>query len=171
VEKRIRWVYGHTTWWAPMTLDAERGLLYMPVSTPSNDFYGGRRHGANLFADSLVCLDAATGKRNGTTSSSTMALGLRMPSPPNLVTITVDGRRIDAVLAADQMGFAFVFDRVTGKPVWPIDERAFPRATCPAKSRGLRSRSRRSLLHSKNTESRSTMPRPDARTQAEAQRR
>lgn len=121
---------GHTNVWAPMSLDVARGLLYLPVSTPSNDFYGGNRPGQNLFADSLVCLDAATGKRKW--SYQLVHHGLwdyDMPSPPALVTITVDGRKIDAVVQLTKMGFAYVFDRVTGKPVWPIVERPVPAST------------------------------------------
>jgi quinoprotein glucose dehydrogenase len=118
---------GHTNVWAPMTLDATRGLLYLPVTTPSNDFFGGRRPGANLFADSLVCLDAATGVR--TWHFQIVHHGLwdyDNPSPPNLVTIKVNGRTIDAVVQLTKQGFAYVFDRVTGKPVWPIEERPVP---------------------------------------------
>ena len=118
---------GHTNVWAPMTLDAERGLVYLPVSTPSNDFFGGRRPGANLFADSLVCLEASTGIRKW--HAQLVHHGLwdyDNPSPPNLVTIHVNGRTIDAVVQLTKQGFAFVFDRITGTPVWPIEERAVP---------------------------------------------
>ena len=118
---------GHTNVWAPMTLDESRGLLYMPVSTPSNDFYGGRRPGKNLFADSIVCLDAATGQRKWHYQLVHHGLwDYDMPSPPSLVTITVNGRKIDAVVQLTKQGFAFVFDRVTGAPVWPIEERSVP---------------------------------------------
>ena len=122
------WSYtGHTNAWAPMTLDADRGLLYVPLGTPSNDFFGGRRPGANLFAESLVCLDANTGARKWHYQLIHHGLwDYDNPSPPNLVTITVDGRRIDAVVQLTKQGFAFVFDRVTGQPVWPIEERPVP---------------------------------------------
>ena len=123
---------GHTNVWAPMTLDAARGLLYMPVSTPSNDYYGGRRKGQNLFAESLVCLDAATGQRKWHFQIVHHGLWDYDPaSPPNLVTITVNGRRIDAVVQLTKQGFAFVFDRVTGRPVWPIEERPVPQSDVP----------------------------------------
>ncbi|MEZ5292303.1 MAG: pyrroloquinoline quinone-dependent dehydrogenase [Vicinamibacterales bacterium] len=123
---------GHTNVWAPMTLDAERGLLYMPVSTPSNDYYGARRKGSNLFAESLVCLDAATGVRKWHFQIVHHGLWDYDPaSPPNLVTITVGGRRIDAVVQLTKQGFAFVFDRVTGRPVWPIEERPVPQSDVP----------------------------------------
>jgi quinoprotein glucose dehydrogenase len=115
---------GHANVWAPMTVDPERGLLYLPTSTPSSDFYGGRRPGANLFAESVVCLDAATGVRKW--HFQTVHHGLwdyDNPAAPNLVTVTVDGRRIDAVVQVTKQGFAYVFDRVSGEPVWPIVER------------------------------------------------
>ena len=115
---------GHGNVWAPMTLDEARGLLYVPTSTPSSDYYGGRRPGAGLFAESLVCLEAATGKVKW--YFQTVHHGLwdwDNPAPPNLVTITVNGQRIDAVAQVTKQGFTYVFDRVTGKPVWPIEER------------------------------------------------
>ena len=123
---------GHTNVWAPMSLDESRGLLYLPVSTPSNDFYGGRRPGQNLFADSIVCLDAATGKRKWHYQLVHHGLwDYDMPAPPSLVTIAVNGRKIDAVVQLTKMGFVFVFDRVSGKPVWPIEERPVPASDVP----------------------------------------
>src|SRR5215468_10230702 len=115
---------GHGNVWAPMALDEARGLLYLPTTTPSSDYYGGKRPGANLFAESLVCLDANTGKMKW--YFQTVHHGLwdwDIPAQPNLVTITVDGRKIDAVAQVTKRGDTFVFDRVTGKPVWPITER------------------------------------------------
>jgi quinoprotein glucose dehydrogenase len=122
------WSYtGHTNAWAPMTLDAARGLLYVPLGTPSNDFYGGRRPGANLFAESLLCLDANTGAREWHYQLVHHGLwDYDNPSPPNLVTIRVDGRMVDGVVQLTKQGFAFVFDRVTGQPIWPIEERPVP---------------------------------------------
>src|SRR5579871_1480259 len=124
------WAFtGHTNVWAPMTLDERRGLLYLPVSTPSNDFYGGRRPGQNLFADSLVCLDAATGAHKWHFQIVHHGLwDYDPPSAPALVTMNVGGRSIDAVVQLTKQGFAFVFDRVSGKPVWPIDERPVPQS-------------------------------------------
>jgi quinoprotein glucose dehydrogenase len=123
---------GHTNVWPPFTLDAERGLVYLPVSTPSNDYYGGRRLGSNLFAESLVCLDARTGRRKWHYQIVHHGLWDYDPaSPPNLVTIRVNGRRIDAVVQLTKQGFAFVFDRVTGRPVWPIHERPVPQSDVP----------------------------------------
>ena len=126
---------GHTNVWAPMSLDESRGLLYMPVSTPSNDYYGGRRPGQNLFAESLVCLDANTGVRKWHFQIVHHGLWDYDPaSAPNLVTLTVNGRRIDAVVQLTKQGFAFVFDRVTGAPVWPIEERPVPRSDVPGEA-------------------------------------
>jgi quinoprotein glucose dehydrogenase len=125
-------VTGHTNVWAPMTLDESRGLLYLPVSTPGNDFYGAARPGTNLFGESLVCLDAATGKRKWHYQIVHHGLwDYDLPGPPELVTIHVDGRKIDAVVQLTKTGWAFVFDRVTGKPVWPIEERPVPASSAP----------------------------------------
>ncbi|TDI70148.1 MAG: hypothetical protein E2O88_03950 [Bacteroidetes bacterium] len=127
------WSYtGSTNVWGPFTADAKRGLVYLPVSTPNSDFYGGHRKGDNLFAESIVCLDANTGKR--VWHFQTVHHGLwdhDLPAPPNLVTIQVKGKMIDAVVALGKTGFAYVFDRVTGEPVWPIEERPVPESDVP----------------------------------------
>jgi quinoprotein glucose dehydrogenase len=123
---------GHTNVWAPMSLDERRGWLYLPVSTPTNDFYGARRPGQNLFADSIVCLDASTGARRW--HFQTVHHGLwdyDLPAAPNLVTIRHDGRLVDAVAQLTKTGLVFVFDRVTGKPLWPIEERPVPPSDVP----------------------------------------
>jgi len=123
---------GHTNVWAPFSLDAERGLVYLPVGTPSNDWYGGHRRGNNLFAESIVCLDARTGQR--VWHFQTVHHGLwdyDLPSPPVLLTIRVNGRAIDAVAVPSKVGFLYVFDRVTGEPVWPIEERPVPASDVP----------------------------------------
>jgi quinoprotein glucose dehydrogenase len=118
---------GHTNVWAPMSLDETRGLLYLPVSTPSNDFYGGDRPGANLYGEAIVCLDASTGGRKWHFQIVHHGLwDYDPPSAPALVTMTVDGRRTDAVVQLTKQGFAFVFDRVTGRSIWPIEERPVP---------------------------------------------
>ena len=125
-------ITGHTNVWPPMTLDDRRGLLYMPVTTPSNDNYGGRRLGNGLFGESIVCLDAATGKRKWHYQLVHHGLwDYDPPAPPNLVTIDVNGKQIDAVVQLTKQGFAFVFDRVTGEPVWPIEERPVPQTDVP----------------------------------------
>ena len=131
--KEDSWAFtGHVNVWPPMTLDERRGLLYMPVTTPSNDNYGGRRKGNGLFGESLVCLDAATGKRKWHFQLVHHGLwDYDPPAPPNLVTIDVNGRKIDAVVQLTKQGFAFVFDRVSGEPVWPIEERPVPQTDVP----------------------------------------
>lgn len=123
---------GHTNVWAPMSLDEARGLVYLPLSTPSNDFYGARRPGANLFAESIVCLDAATGKRKWHFQVTHHGLwDYDLPAAPILATIRANGRRIDVVVQLTKQGWAFVFDRVTGKPVWPIEERPVAKGDVP----------------------------------------
>jgi quinoprotein glucose dehydrogenase len=123
---------GHTNVWAPFTIDERRGLVYLPVSTPSNDFYGGNRPGNNLYGETLVCLDANTGVRKWHFQIVHHGLwDYDLASPPTLVTITVDGKQIDAVVQLTKQGFAFVFDRVTGKPVCPIEERPVPASDVP----------------------------------------
>jgi quinoprotein glucose dehydrogenase len=131
--KNESWAFtGHTNVWPPMTLDERRGLLYMPVTTPSNDNYGGRRLGNGLFGESLVCLDAATGRRKWHYQIVHHGLwDYDPPAPPNLVTIQVNGKKIDAVVQLTKQGFAFVFDRVSGEPVWPIEERPVPQSDVP----------------------------------------
>ena len=127
------WSYtGSNNVWAPFTIDKERGLVYFPVSTPNNDFYGGHRKGDNLFAESILCLDARTGKR--VWHFQTVHHGVwdyDLPAPPNLVTITVEGKTIDAVAVVAKTGYTYVFDRVTGKPVWPIEEIPVPQSNVP----------------------------------------
>ena len=115
---------GHANVWGLMSVDENRGLLYVPTSTPSSDYWGGRRLGANLFAESLLCLDARTGEREWHFQAVHHGLwDYDFTSPPNLVTITVDGRSIDAVAEVSKQGFTYVFDRMNGEPVWPIEER------------------------------------------------
>ena len=125
------WSYtGHANVWGLMSLDTEQGLLYVPTSTPSSDYWGGRRKGANLFAESLVCLNARTGESQW--HFQTVHHGLwdyDLSAAPNLVTITVGGREINAVAQVAKNGFTYVFDRVTGEPVWPIEERAVDTVT------------------------------------------
>ncbi|HEV8196692.1 MAG TPA: PQQ-binding-like beta-propeller repeat protein [Gemmatimonadales bacterium] len=123
---------GHVNVWTPMTADTARGLLYLAVSTPSNDFYGGRRKGDNLYAESLVCLDARTGKR--VWHYQLVHHGLwdyDPPTPPALLTLALPGKSVDAVVVAGKTGFLYVFDRVTGAPVWPIEERPAPASDVP----------------------------------------
>lgn len=123
---------GHVNVWAPMTVDSGRGLLYLGVSTPSNDWYGGRRPGDNLHAESLVCLDARTGRLVWYRQLVHHGLWDYDPAaPPNLVTVERQGRRQDIVALPGKTGFLYAFDRVTGEPLWPIEERAVPSSDVP----------------------------------------
>ena len=127
------WKYtGNTGAWAPLSGDEELGYVYIPVEMPTGDFYGGTRLGDNLYADSLVCLDARTGKRIWHFQTVHHDVwDWDLSSPPILVDITVGGKKIKAVAQVTKQAFTFVFDRVTGKPVWPIEERAVPQSTVP----------------------------------------
>ena len=116
------------------TYECRRGvrLRLSSFSTPTNDWYGGHRPGDNLFAESLVCLNAKTGER--VWHFQIIHHGLwdwDLPAAPNLMDIEVDGRSIKAVAQVTKHGFTFVFDRVTGEPVWPIEERPVPQSTVP----------------------------------------
>jgi quinoprotein glucose dehydrogenase len=125
-------VSGNTNAWGPLSADAQLGHVYLPVGTPTNDYYGGHRPGANLFAESLLCLDAESGKRIWHFQGVHHGLwDYDFCAAPNLVDITVDGKRIKAVAEVSKQGFCYVFDRATGKPVWPIEERPVPQTTVP----------------------------------------
>ncbi len=127
------WKYtGNAGAWAPLAGDEELGYVYIPVEAPTGDFYGGHRPGDNLFADCLVCLDAKTGRKIWHYQIIHHDIWDYEPSsPPLLEDITVDGKKIKAVALVTKHAFTFVFDRVTGKPVWPIEERPVPQSTVP----------------------------------------
>jgi len=115
--------------WSGQSLDEKRGIVYIPSKTAEPDFYGGNRHGANLFANSLVALDASTGKRLWHYQIVHHDLLDRdLPCPPVLLTVTHGGKRIDAVAQGTKQGLLFVFDRVTGAPLWPIEEKPVPKS-------------------------------------------
>ena len=123
---------GNTNVWSIMSADLELGIVYLPIGTPTNDWYGGHRLGDNLFAESLVAVDAATGERLWHYQLVHHGLwDYDIPAAPTLVDITVDGRPIKAVAQVTKQGFVYVFDRVTGEPVWPIEERPVPQSTVP----------------------------------------
>ncbi|MGD9719755.1 MAG: pyrroloquinoline quinone-dependent dehydrogenase [Pirellulales bacterium] len=121
---------GNTNVWSTISADDELGYVYLPLSTPTNDWYGGHRRGDNLFAESIVCLEAETGTRVWHFQAVHHGLwDFDFPCGPNLADITVDGRKIKAVAQVSKQGFCYVLDRVTGEPVWPIEERPVPQST------------------------------------------
>jgi quinoprotein glucose dehydrogenase len=136
--------FGYDTWqtgtvlsgaanvWSTITADLARGWLFLPVSTPSPDFYGGDRPGANLFSDSVVALDGATGKRIWHFQTVHHDLwDYDLAAPPVLVTLVREGVTRDAVVQATKQGFVFVLDRETGEPIFPVEERPFPASDVP----------------------------------------
>ncbi|HEX7072374.1 MAG TPA: PQQ-binding-like beta-propeller repeat protein, partial [Rhodothermales bacterium] len=132
--------YGYETWpedaytriggansWTGMSVDVERGLVFIPTGSAAFDFWGGNRKGANLFANSILALDARTGKRVWHYQVVHHDLWDRdLPAPPNLVTVERNGRRIDAVAQITKSGHVFVLDRELGQPLFPVVEKAYP---------------------------------------------
>lgn len=137
--------FGHDTWleksaeytgntgvWTQFAVDEELGLVYLPVESPTGDYYGGHRPGNNLFGESLVAVDLQTGKRAWHYQLVHHPIwDYDIPCAPILVDITVNGRRIAAVAQPTKQGFVYVFDRKTGEPVWPIEERPVEKGTVP----------------------------------------
>jgi len=137
--------FGYDTWpkeaykyvggvnvWGEISVDVKRGIAYLPIGSPTYDYYGGDRLGANLFGNSLVALDARTGKRLWHFQTIHHDLwDYDLTSAPQLITVTRAGKKIDAVAVATKHGLMFVFDRVTGKPVFPIVEKPFPKSEMP----------------------------------------
>ena len=129
---------GNNNVWTFMAADEELGYVYLPTSTPTNDYYGGERHGDNLFAESLVCVDVETGKR--VWHFQTVHHGIwdyDLASAPNLLDLEIDGKLRKVVAQASKTAFMYVFDRVTGEPIWPIEERAVPQSTVPGEKTSL----------------------------------
>ena len=127
------WRYsGHSNVWSYMAVDEELGLVYLPTGTPSNDWYGGMRRGNNLFAESIVAVDIETGQREWHFQAVHHGLwDWDFPTGPNLLDITVDGREVKALAQVSKQAFTYVFDRVTGEPIWPIEERPVPQGNVP----------------------------------------
>ncbi len=135
--------YGYDTWppdawktvggannWSEQSIDPVRGIVYIPTGSPKYNFYGGNRHGDNLFGDCLVALDARTGKRLWHFQTVHHDIwDLDNSSAPQLTTIRHNGQSIDVVAMASKTGYLYVFDRVTGRPIWPIEERPVPTTT------------------------------------------
>jgi quinoprotein glucose dehydrogenase len=118
--------------WTWMSADAALGYVYLPTSTPTDDHYGGNRPGDNLFAESIVCLEAKTGRRIWHFQTTHHGIwDYDLPAAPVLADITVDGRRIPALAQVSKQAFVYVLDRRTGRPVWPIEERAVPPSNVP----------------------------------------
>jgi quinoprotein glucose dehydrogenase len=124
------WKYiGGANNWGEMTVDTARGIAFVPLGSPTYDFYGADRIGANLFGTSIVALDARTGKRLWHFQLVHHDLWDMDPSAaPQLTTIRRDGRRRDVVVVTAKTGWLYVFDRVTGEPIWPIEEKPFPKS-------------------------------------------
>ena len=127
------WQYaGGVNVWGEITVDEARGIAYFPLGSPTYDYYGADRHGANLYGNCLLALDARTGKRLWHFQTVHHDLwDYDLVSAPQLITVNKDGRRIDAVAVATKQGFLFVLDRVTGEPVWPVQERPVPPSDVP----------------------------------------
>jgi quinoprotein glucose dehydrogenase len=151
---RIRWTFhtiprpgefGYDSWptdawrtaggansWGGMAVDVTRGIVYVPTGSATPDFYGGDRAGANLFANSLLALDAQTGRRLWHFQTVHHDIWDRdLPAAPNLVTVTRGAKRLDAIAQITKSGFVFLFDRQSGTPLFPVEERAVPASDLP----------------------------------------
>lgn len=150
---KLRWIFhtipfpnepGYETWddkeaykhiggansWAGFSLDEEKGIVFAPTGSASDDWYGGKRLGNNLFANSVIAIDAATGKRIWHYQTVHHDVWDKdLPAAPVLVTVSKDNKKIDAVVQVTKTGFIFLLDRVTGQPVYPVEERAVPTTT------------------------------------------
>ncbi|WP_165793828.1 PQQ-binding-like beta-propeller repeat protein [Hyphococcus luteus] len=124
---------GNANVWAPMSADDEAGIVYLPTSCPTNNFFGGDRPGDNLFANSIVALDAETGERLWHFQIVHHDIwDYDLPCAPILMDIHVEGRPRKAVAQLTKQGYCFVFDRITGEPVWPIEEKPVPQTKLAA---------------------------------------
>jgi quinoprotein glucose dehydrogenase len=131
--ERDSWaVNGNNGVWTQMAIDEQLGLVYLPVETPTSDYYGGHRPGNNLFAESIVAVDLKTGTRKWHFQLVHHPIwGFDIASPPILADINVNGRTVKAIAQPGKQSFLYVLDRVTGKPVWPIEERPVPPSDVP----------------------------------------
>src|SRR2546426_1172353 len=123
---------GNTGIWNQITVDEDLGLVYLPVETPTSDYYGGHRPGSNLFAESLVCVDLKTGQRKWYFQFVHHPIwNFDMSSAPIIADVTVDGKPRKVVASSSKQGWLYVFDRVTGEPIWPIVEKPVPQSVVP----------------------------------------
>ncbi|MBD0365899.1 MAG: pyrroloquinoline quinone-dependent dehydrogenase [Flavisolibacter sp.] len=157
---KLKWVFhtipqpgefGNDTWendswkkaggvnaWGGMSLDKKRGMVFIATGSPTWDFYGGDRHGDNLFANCVLALDAGTGKRIWHYQIVHHDIWDKdLPCPPNLVTVSQNGKKIDAVAQVGKTGYVYVFDRRTGKPLFPIEEKTVPPSDIPGERASL----------------------------------
>ena len=137
--------FGHDTWendawswsgnvntWPPLSADLERGIVYITTDAPTNDYFGGFRPGDNLFGNSIIALDVRTGERLWHFQAIHHDIWDRdFPLPPNLVDLTVDGELIPALVQSSKQAFVYAFNRVTGEPIWPIEEQPVPQSEVP----------------------------------------
>ena len=139
---------GNTGVWAQISADETLGLAYLPVELPTGDYYGGDRPGDNLFAESIVAVDIKTGVRRWHYQLVHHGVwDMDIPCAPILADIVVNGRQIKALAQLSKQGFLYVFNRETGEPVWPIEERPVPKGDTPGEWSSPRSHSRRSHRH------------------------
>ncbi len=118
--------------WGEITIDVKRGIVYLATASAKYELYGGDRHGDNLYADCMLALDARTGKRLWHFQTVHHDLWDTDPAAaPQLATVRHEGKTVDAVALASKNGFLYVFDRVSGKPLWPIEERPVPKSDVP----------------------------------------
>ena len=138
------WVYtGNTGVWAQISVDRELGMAYLPVEMPTHDYYGGARPGNGLFGETLVAVDLKTGQRKWHYQLVHHGIwDMDIPCAPILADITVNGKTIKAVAQPTKQAFLYVFDRVTGQPIWPIEEKPVPQGDMPGERYRRRSRFR-----------------------------
>ena len=127
------WAYtGNTGSWAQISIDEELGLAYLPIEMPTHDYFGGERPGANLFSESIVAVDLRTGQRKWHYQLVHHGLwDMDIPCAPILADITINGRTIKALAQPTKQAFLYVFNRETGEPIWPIEERPVPKGNTP----------------------------------------
>ena len=127
------WKYsGNVSTWAPLSADSELGMVYLPTDCPTNDYYGGDRHGQNLYGTSLVALDVKTGEKVWHFQVVHHDIwNFDNPTAPNLFDVTINGKRTPIIAQVTKQGFTYVLNRKTGEPIWPIEERPVPQSDIP----------------------------------------